>query len=661
MRKWLTVAVFLVFLHQIPVRSAVSFYVPVRDLVDRAPIVVEAEVSAVGYGYDPDTSALATYVTLRVVDSHRGAPALTEIVLRERGGRFGPWVHQTDAVPLYRPGERVLVFVERARDGSPRTAHGFFGKFSLYEGARPGHRRAIRDLGGQGTIHGRPGSDDLESFDLRVVLSAIARGRRPSDASGRSVQRSETTLAPPEIHRLLWDGGRSPLPRASGADIETERLGPEHRETLDPDFSPLSKSAPVRWTGIDSGQSVVVHMEPDRNPLGDDLLAAMQIRRAAAAWTAVPESRLSVTTGNEQDDFTTTNSQSPSRTYPPRNVVLFGDPYDEITDPSGCSGTLAIGGYWRSGTLSGTVNNVSFYPALRLYVIFNDQFECFLGNPDNLSEVATHELGHGLGFGHSSVSDAVMRPQAYGAGRGPRLGDDDRDGAHCHYPHQFSLVTPNGGEAWTVGEIREVRWLLSAESGSAPETVDIERAVDGGVTWTPVASAVHNNGSFDWQVSPPAGTKNRLRVTRPNRVFPTPSPYPSHCSSDASDGDFQVVEDIGTAGAVPETGAGALRADPGADRSIVLSWGRSCSAREDDYAVYEGSLDSLRSGQWDHGAVTCAAGIDRSHSFPPASGARYFLVAPLADGKQGSSGRSSSGPRPDPSAPCGPIEPPSCP
>ena len=82
-------------------------------------------------------------------------------------------------------------------------------------------------------------------------------------------------------------------------------------------------------------------------------------------------------------------------------------------------------------------------------MIFNDAFQCFLGNADNLAEVATHRLGHGLGFGHSTVPDAIMRSYAYGRnGRGPRpLGDDDRDGAHCLYPHTFALTAPNGGEA----------------------------------------------------------------------------------------------------------------------------------------------------------------------------------------------------------------------
>ena len=54
------------------------------------------------------------------------------------------------------------------------------------------------------------------------------------------------------------------------------------------------------------------------------------------------------------------------------NIVLFNDPYGDITDPVGCSGTLAIGGYWRSGSISKTVNGIAYYPATRLYVIFNN-------------------------------------------------------------------------------------------------------------------------------------------------------------------------------------------------------------------------------------------------------------------------------------------------
>jgi hypothetical protein len=664
---WIGAALFFV---AVPSLSAVSVYVPVGELADRAPIAVEATVAGVASGYDPETGSVATYVTLLVDRSHRGAASLTKIVLRERGGRFGDLVHETDAVPVYVPGERVFAFVEIAPDGSPRTAFDFFGKFVLDDGAGVAGRRAVRDLGGQGTIFGRPHAGDLETFRLRDLVAAVTRERRrprtrPPSGGGASESPgpgdARGVFAPPEFDRLIWDGGSPPPPVLRPSSGEVDLRAADRAGAARPEFGPLSPSSPTRWTQADSGQSVVVHVEPARNPLSNDALAVAQIRRAVDAWTNVPESRLGVSMGNENENFTGLNAQSPAKAYPPKNVVLFGDPYQDIADPSGCSGTLAIGGYWRSGTPSGTVNNVSFYPATRLYVIFNNNFECFLGNTENLAEVATHELGHGLGFGHSGVNDAVMRSYAYGGGRGPRLGDDDRDGAHCHYPHQFTLLAPNGGETWRVGDLETVSWVSSLENGPDPGVVDIERSADGGATWTPVAVSTPNDGAHGWVVSGPAGGQNRLRVIRPNRVVPTPAPYPAACSLDASNGNFQVLDALPVAGTVPDGGAEPLRVAAGAGGSVVVTWGASCSAEASEYAVYEGSLDALRTMAWDHLPVTCAAGLDRSHAFVPAPGARYFLAAPLAGGNQGSLGDASWGPRPASAGACAPTEASSCP
>lgn len=659
-----------VFVAAIPAGAAVSIYVPVDRVAERAAIAVEATVGAVASGYDPETGSVSTYVTLEVERAHKGPAGITRIVLRERGGRFGDVVHETDAVPVYRPGERVFAFVSLGPDGAPRTAFDFFGKFSLDPVAGARSERAVRDLGGQGTILGRRTEGDLESFRVRELIAVSSRHRRRASAFPRSDSGGSETpgpapdagrLVPPEYERLIWDegGDAPPVFRVGGAGPTLEATRPP--SSPDPAFTPLNAGAPVRWTQSDAGQAVIVNVEPDRNPLADDAAAVLQIRRAMAAWSDVPESRLLISPGNENADFTGSGAQSPAKAFPPSNVVLFGDPYGDIADPSGCSGTLAIGGYWRSGTPSGTVNNVSFYPALRLYVIFNNNFECFLGNADNLAEVATHEIGHGLGFGHSSVGDATMRSYAYGGGRGARLGEDDKDGAHCHYPHLLALTAPNGGETWRGGETRTVSWTSSLESGSDQGTVSLEWSSNGGVLWTPVASGIANDGSHDWTVPNVPGSQNRLRVIRPNRVSPTPAPYPSACSSDASNAWFEILAALPVAGALPEGGGGALTVERGAGESVVLAWGPSCSTEAADYAVYEGSLESLRAMKWDHTPVTCTAGIDRTHTFVPASGDRYFLAAPVAGGNEGLLGYSSWGPRPASPLACGPRETTGCP
>lgn len=639
------------------VAASVVVPIPVDDLAGASPVIVEAKVAKVASGLDPETGRIATYVTLDVSYVFRGRLERGPLVLREAGGRFGEVVHDVDAVPVYEPGERVIAFLRPGPDGTLRTAGMAQGRFVLDEAT--GGLAARRDLSGQGRIVRIPAQWD--SYRTAEVEAAVASNPYRTGRGGkRGAAHLPWRTAPPEIDRVLWADeveSRAHLRHDDhSASTESTVGGLPGAGGSTPAFLPMSLSAPTRWQQSDSGAAVVVDVERARDPLGSSAAAVDAIARAAAAWSDVPESRLRVVLGNTNATFTANPSQlSPTSAYPPSNIVLFGDPYDDIDDPIGCYGTLAVGGYWRSVSLGTTVNNRAFYPALRLYVIFNDGFECFLAAGDNLAEVAAHEIGHGLGFGHSPVADAVMRASAYG-GRGPRLGDDDRDGAHCHYPHALTLISPNGGEAWKAGEVRTVRWAATAESGPDAGTVALEYSTDGGTTWSRFASNEYNDGVFSWRVPPNPSTATRVRVIRPNRVSPTPTPYPSACSLDASNGNFTILP--GTAGAVPDgTSGGPIEVSSEIDGRLTIRWEASCSSGAENYAVYEGSLADLRAGTFAPAPVTCGAGSDLAESFWPASGDRFYLVAPRTSTAEGSLGLDSTGaPRPQSPSACLPRE-----
>jgi len=646
--------------------AALSVYLDPVELAERAPLIVRGVVVEAASGLDPETGRMATYATLDVTDVLRGPESLSRVVVREPGGRFGDWVHEVDAVPVYVPGEEVIAFLEASSDGALRTAGMFFGKYAVVPAGDGAGTDSVRDLGGRGLIVGRPteetervSTDDL----VRTVVSTPPRSLAGNAPGAGGVPGPAWRAVPPETDRLLWDDiravGSGGVAAAASGSVGSSRFArADGTAGIRENFVLLSSTNPARWYETDSGTTLRIDVDPARDPLGSPQAAVDTIADAMAAWTAVPESRLSLTIGDSTLDYTAAFASSPAKAYPSVNVVLFGDPYDDISDPSGCSGTLAIGGYWRSGATASPINGVTYHRALRAYVIFNDGFECFLGNPANLAEVATHELGHAIGLGHSAVPDAVMRSYAYGGGRGARLGDDDRDAAHCVYPHGLGLTDPAGGETLTAGSVHLVRWNPTDEAGPDVGEVDLEVSDDGGATWSPVVKGTPNDGSHAWTVPGTAGDRYRFRVRRPNRVAPTPAPWPEACSASASSADFSVVAAPPVAGVVPDGASGApllVARDPSG--GLRLTWDPSCSSGASDYAVYRGTLDALRAGTPDLVATSCGTGSATQAVVDLPGGDAYFLVAPLAGGSEGGLGTDSSGlERPAASAACAPRE-----
>ena len=212
------------------------------------------------------------------------------------------------------------------------------------------------------------------------------------------------------------------------------------------------------------------------------------------------------------------------------NAISFGDPRGQITPPtqsayvhptSGkpyCSGVLAIGGYYRSGSESDskTVNGQKYYKIMEGDLVFADGWEnCHNGfdNSLNVAEVTTHELGHVIGLGHSADTTATMYAYAHFDSRGASIRQDDIAGLRAIYPgadstptpspcsFTLSTATPNLGSSATTTNV-----TLTASASNCAWTASSN------ATWATFPSGLDGSGSATIPVAIAANTSTSART-----------------------------------------------------------------------------------------------------------------------------------------------------
>ena len=621
-----------------------------EQLAAASPVVVEGRVSRVDSGVDPQTGRVATYVWLEVTRSLRGADGHEQLVVRVAGGRNGEAELVIDAAPTYRVGERILGFLRPAADGALRTTGMLLGKYRV--DADAGGLMAVRELAGAVPLRGLEPVQGIpfESIERAVASAAEAPSSGPSDRTAVAWQ-----AKPPELDRVRWQGPPhgSVGGSADGDMIHLDRNG--DAAPTRPRFTALAPTNPIRWTQIDAGQPIPFRLQRTNDPLNDAQATIGAIQSAMAAWRNVPHSRLDFALTDDDFNYTGSQTGSPAGVFSGLNTILFDDPYNDIDDLVQCGGVLAIGGYWAYGGPEQSLNGQTFRPAAQGFVIFNNGLSCYLDDADDLAEVAAHELGHAAGFGHSTASGSpLMRATAYG-NRGATLSADDADAAHCHYPHTVQLLDPAGGESWTAGELQRLRWSSSSEAGGAAGTIDLEYSIDD-VQWSVIAKNAPNVGYYDWTLPMIETDSLRVRVTRGQDGDDTPPGYPQTCTAVASAGTATIEADSSFAGAIDPTDGGGLLLDKAAGNAL-LQWSDACSGSASQFGVYYGDLAMLRNGMWSHTPLSCSVDGTRQLGVALSGADSYYLVAPQANGAEGSLGRSSSGaPRPASGAACAPRE-----
>jgi hypothetical protein len=325
------------------------------------------------------------------------------------------------------------------------------GKFVIVTDPNLGKKIVVRDLSGSGSAGvrfasgGHLGGDATNTMRLSAYTAMVRRRLAANwDRSEQFLQASYQGVSmlshPPELHA------------PAGNEVRTN-------------FALFPQSHPARWFSPDDGQPVLFFVNPDNAPnaqIMDDINSAM------AAWSNVPGSTLMIINGGPTDAC---SSQA-------QNTILFNGCDGRFAPTPGCARVLALGGLnWNSNSTK-VVNGVTFVEARGGFVSFNPYASCEFGDHCNVQEIATHELGHGLGFGHSEFPDATMFGVAHFDGRCASLRQDDVEAAAFVYPTQNGPGTPltittTGPLLNGVFGVSYPPQNISATGGARPYTWDI--------------------------------------------------------------------------------------------------------------------------------------------------------------------------------------------
>ena len=395
------------------------------QLMEASDAVVVGTVTAIESTASASGGTIYTYVKVQPDTVIKGAIAPGPIVLREPGGSAAGRTEWLFGAPEFWTGERSLLFLSRDADGSLQTTNLSMGKYAVSIDAN-GALTAVRNFGYGASVYVPETGQLLEAQPETQPLAPLIE-RLHTQARAQAAARPRDTL---------------PL-HTSVPKVTTPTVTEQHEAFT------LLGSPPARWFEPDSGLPVRFLIDENGDAAVGPTGSRAAVHAAMAAWTNVPAAKLVIEDAGS----------APPAPWRGCGVseISFNDPANEISQQHGCAGILAIGGFC-TGAGSTVVHGRTFGRIASGKVIFNDGWgSCSFWNECSIAEIATHEIGHAIGFGHSGDSGATMAAYAHFDGRCASLRSDDVAAVTYVYPAvggpdpstPVPTATPGGGATAT--------------------------------------------------------------------------------------------------------------------------------------------------------------------------------------------------------------------
>lgn len=333
-----------------------------------------------------------------------GGDAVIEV--RELGGAIDGEQMWVPGVPVFVPGEDIVLCLERAGGSVTggaarwRTVAMEFSAFRVDPGT-DGDAMLTRDAASSNVI-GAPVNDGRSRrlSEFRRVVGAV-KGVSPVRPGGeRAIEEQQA--------------------RAAAAEAAGERVSSE--------FTLLGN---MRWRQADTDTPIAWYKNPSAPAPTSAPDVDQRIERAAAAWTNPATARIALQFGGNRS--AAVQDIHCSSVTAGVGLITFEDPDNEIN-----GSVIAIGG-GCSGGPSHVVNGQNFSSITHGFVIFQNASNLSEStrSPDSFLRVLAHEIGHGIGLGHTTVSQAnLMYPSCCPSAMPlpPAIGADDLAGIEFIYP-----------------------------------------------------------------------------------------------------------------------------------------------------------------------------------------------------------------------------------